>query len=491
MKKIASFEYLKVFKESELRELQEISYLKRFSYDQNDHQLLAYLIEQFPDFEEEKLSKAKICEHFKWSDAQWKRALTHLRKLLLTYMQWIADEKETSQWRYAADFLIKRGQVAQADRLYQQAEKKLQEQNQKGIAYYLQKCVIDFSRFEFKPLHDNKIESSNFLPFLASVESLFIFVKSLAAFELIGTKEFIESSSENWMEEEVLSEARLRASENPMFKFFADLRQLEEEARQIDLSKTDEKEILKKFQDLRVFFKENYPILENDIACQQTLTYLINFAIARKRKRIPGFVEEQLQLLSLGMESGISLINGQIKEVRFQNLIVAAASNADFERAEWFINNYFDKIAFVMPREEFLHFCWAIICYFKREFDDCINHLRFVRTSDPQRKMIIKGIEIQCYYEIYFEQERDSNFLLTKIDNFQKHLRVDKAVGISVKEGHKNFLRILKKIVWAQIRGNLSPTKMKRWQSEIKSFQRLSNRSWLNSVMHRLPYGQS
>lgn len=491
MKKIQTFEYLKAFSRSEILELKEMSQMSRFSFEKEERQMLDFLIEQHPDWEEE-LSRTKLCEKFGWTHAQWKRILIHLRKLVLAYMQLIADGEEQSHWQSVGDFLKSRSQLTYAERAYQQAEKKLEAKNRLGIKYHLEKCRINLSCFEAQEGMKNDISQTNFIPFLESLDAFFVFSKSFGACELSGTKEFQVASFENWNEAAVLDQAKKLAVErnNPFYHFFVKLKALRAYSEKSDTEiKADE--LLQQFQLLRTSLEDHYHLVEEDIAGRQAFVILTNFAIAQKRKGVPGFALEQYKLMIFGIRSGISLKDGQIEEIRFQNLIVSAAGNYEFEQAEQFIDQYFDKIIFTMPPKGFLHFCRAIICYFKKEFDACIDHLRMVPNSNRQRNMIVKTIEIQCFYEIYFAHERDANLLINKIENFRKSIRADKKVGTPVKNSHLRFLRLLRQIVWAQIRDNLSPTKMVKWQAEVNKQERLANRLWLISVLQRLPHYQS
>ena len=135
---------------------------------------------------------------------------------------------------------------------------------------------------------------------------------------------------------------------------------------------------------------------------------------------------------------------GQVDYNRFLPLIELACFLGEIEWSEKIIDRYKDKINF-KDKKIVLSICEALVSFSNKQYQECVNMLNQIYTSNVSLKNRINRLSILCYVEIHKENKA---FQLEKLKIYNLYNRRNKK-GMSkrIYEGGVNFSKAITMMV--------------------------------------------
>jgi len=195
--------------------------------------------------------------------------------------------------------------------------------------------------------------------------------------------------------------------------------------------------------------------------------FAINYCARKIRKGEAKFVEEALSLYVKGIESQLFLEENHLSPWTFTNVVKLALRLARYDWIASFIPTY----APLLPpgfQENALHYNYAELYYYTKDFDQALTHLNQVAYDDINYTL---GARVMLA-KIYFETDAE-NALLSLLAAFSVFLKRNKNISSNIKHTYLNFCDLLFQLV------RRKPKKMKDLKQKIVQTHLLTDRAWL------------
>lgn len=166
----------------------------------------------------------------------------------------------------------------------------------------------------------------------------------------------------------------------------------------------------------------------------------ISYFVGKINKGEKEFIPIGLKFYSLAIDNEVLLVNGELSPSFFRGVIGMAVRNGYLEYAEEFVNTK-SKLLNIKSRENAIHFSWANIYFYKKDFNKVIEHINLLDFDDVWYNINSKAMLIATYYEIQENIALES--LLTSYNAF---IRREKSLVESRRKGYLNFIKIVRKL---------------------------------------------
>lgn len=218
--------------------------------------------------------------------------------------------------------------------------------------------------------------------------------------------------------------------------------------------------------------------------------YAQNYCIRQINQGNQRFLKELFDLYQTLLQNGLILTEGELSHADYKNITTVALRNGDFTWARNFLEAYRKKVADPF-RENVYNYCLATLFLENEEYDRAVRLLHKVQFTDLQYQVSARYVLIKAYYEM---EEWDS--LEYMIKAFLNFLRRNKGISPANRTNHKNFLKILKRILRLRHREVSIATGefdmgIDQIREELSHNQRVPHIQWLAKVLDRLTYSLS
>ncbi|MCB0565326.1 MAG: hypothetical protein KDD01_13210 [Phaeodactylibacter sp.] len=201
--------------------------------------------------------------------------------------------------------------------------------------------------------------------------------------------------------------------------------------------------------------------------------FAINYCARKIRQGKEGYIGRALQLYLDGIESEILIDNGRLSPWAFTNVVKLALRLRRYQWIERFIQRYAPALPDTF-RENALHYNLAELYYYTRRFDLAQEHLNQVAFSDMNYYLGARVILAKIYYETEAIEP-----LLSLLAAFTIFLKRNKLISADLKQTFLNFCDIL----FQAVRG-----KRRHWKKlgeKIRTTRLLTDRNWLLSIYEK------
>jgi len=197
---------------------------------------------------------------------------------------------------------------------------------------------------------------------------------------------------------------------------------------------------------------------------------MISYCIVRVNNGNKDFIPEALEMYETGVDTGISLINGELSPTAFRNIVIMALRFGYIDFAEEFSN---EKIHLVNPRFKIdsLNFNLARVHFYKKNHHKVLEYLSKVNFDDVFYNLNSRSILIATYYEL--DEIGPLESLLTSFGAF---LRREKSIDDTKRKRYLNFVKFVNKLVKLFPITNEGLDKLK---AEVTAAKGVINKAWL------------
>ncbi len=217
----------------------------------------------------------------------------------------------------------------------------------------------------------------------------------------------------------------------------------------------------------KVIAEQGYDMDLNTLA--ELFTYARNFCIARVNAGEESFFDELFELYEQGLEKQILLVNGELNERNFKNIVTTALRTGRYEWTLDFINDYRYKLN-KRVRENAYNYNLANYYFHKRQYNLVLRNLQKVQLSDLFYGLDARSMMLKCYYET---DEKEA--FMNAYQSFRMFVQRRKNVSEQHRRNYLNFLRLAKKLM------NLRPrsSDAAKIVAEIEASKAIADKNWL------------
>lgn len=214
--------------------------------------------------------------------------------------------------------------------------------------------------------------------------------------------------------------------------------------------------------------KHGYDFEDKSLA--ELFLYARNFCIGKINAGQSRYFEELFSLYEQGLSKRVLLLNGEINQQNFKNIVTTGLR---IGRHPWvfdFINDYRYKLN-KSARENAFNYNLANYFFHTCKFEMALQSLQKVALTDLFYGLDARSMMLKCYYEL-----SEYEAFLNAYYSFRQYVQRKKNVSEQHRRNYLNFLRIAKKLM------NLRPRDKRaalRIQSEIQNQKALADKSWL------------
>lgn len=201
----------------------------------------------------------------------------------------------------------------------------------------------------------------------------------------------------------------------------------------------------------------------------ELFTYARNYCIARVNAGEESYYNELFDLYEQGLDKNILLVNGELNERNFKNIVTTALRTARYAWALEFINEYKYKLN-KRVRDNAVNYNLANYHFHKKEYPLVLRALQKVQLADLFYGLDGRSMMLKCYYET---DEKEA--FMNTYQSFRVFVQRRKNVSEQHRRNYLNFLRIAKKLINLRPRSNDAA----KIVAEIESSKAIADKNWL------------
>lgn len=202
----------------------------------------------------------------------------------------------------------------------------------------------------------------------------------------------------------------------------------------------------------------------------ELFTYARNFCIGKINAGESKYFKEIFDLYEQGLSKRVLLLNGEINERNYKNIVTTGLRIGKHQWVFDFISEYRYKLN-KSVRENAFNYNLANYFFHTGKFDKALQNLQKVSLADLFYGLDARSLTLKCYYEL-----SEHEAFLNAYYSFRQFVQRKKNVSEQHRRNYHNFLRIAKKLM------NLRPRDKKsvlRIQHEILNQKALADKNWL------------
>ncbi|HLP52481.1 MAG TPA: hypothetical protein VK154_16450 [Chitinophagales bacterium] len=222
----------------------------------------------------------------------------------------------------------------------------------------------------------------------------------------------------------------------------------------------------------KIIAKHGYDFEDKNLA--ELFAYARNFCISRVNAGQGKFFDELFELYQQGLQKRVLLLNGEINERNFKNIVTTALRTKQYDWTLDFINEYRYQLNKVV-RENAYNYNMANYLFHTGQYDKALRNLQKVQLGDLFYGLDARSLMLKCYFEL---DEKEA--FLNAYYSFRVFVQRRKNVSEQHRKNYLNFLRIAKKLMNLRVRDKGAIVKL---QGEIASAKALADKNWLQEKL--------
>jgi hypothetical protein len=218
---------------------------------------------------------------------------------------------------------------------------------------------------------------------------------------------------------------------------------------------------------------------------QNMYNYLLNFCIGKVNQGVEGFLEELFKLQKLLLEKEIIFSDGYLNEWHFKNIVTIGSRLKETDWVKDFLENYKEKLHPSIAENAY-NYNLAYLYYTMNDLDKVQSLLLTVEYTDPRYNLDAKTLLLRTYFDL---EENEALFSL--VDAFRQLIKRNKIISDASKNGYANLFRLTRKA--AKIRYDIGYKSKEKLQEEleklkleIKDSGMVFNSQWLQSKLEEI-----
>ena len=213
--------------------------------------------------------------------------------------------------------------------------------------------------------------------------------------------------------------------------------------------------------------------------------YFQNYCIQQINQGKALFLKEIFKLYQSQLEQNLLIEEGFLSEWHYKNIVTTGIRLQEMDWVIWFIDHYRSRLR-PEARDNAYMFNLASYYYATQQLDKVLDLLIKVEYNDLRYNLGAKALLLRTYYDL---EENDALFSLA--DSFKQYLQRNKLMADSRREGYHNLFRLTRKA--ALIRANLDFVNKGKNLKEIEKLQRdfeqtnpIFNQDWLKEKIREI-----
>lgn len=211
---------------------------------------------------------------------------------------------------------------------------------------------------------------------------------------------------------------------------------------------------------------DEFPFAEQ----QDIYDSMISYCIGKVNDGEKEFIPEALEMYKTGVDTGISLIDGELTPTTFRNIVGVSLRFGYIDTAIDFINDKIDLINHKF-RNNALNFNLARVYFYKKDHGKVLDYLNQVDFDDVWYNINSKAMLIATYYET---EELDP--LESLLTSYAAFIRREKSLDESRRHHFLNFVKIVRKLIKVF---PVTNEKLDKLKDEVQNTKAIINRKWL------------
>jgi len=224
----------------------------------------------------------------------------------------------------------------------------------------------------------------------------------------------------------------------------------------------------KYYFDLKELFiaeMDQFPLDEQ----QEIFDSLVSYCIGSINSGNKDFIPEALEMYQKGIDTGLSLVDGELSPTTFRNIVGLALRYQYLNFAKEFIQ---EKASLVNKkfRNNAVNYNLARVHFYKKEFNEVLDYSNQVNFEDVWYNINTKALLLATYYEL-----DEDNALESLLTSYNAYIRREKSLEEKRRMPYLNFIKSIRKMI------KINPfdkEKIKALKKEIESTKAI-NKAWL------------
>jgi len=213
----------------------------------------------------------------------------------------------------------------------------------------------------------------------------------------------------------------------------------------------------------------------------EVLQSLISYTFSEIGLGNTSFVVQQFELYKLGLEDDVIIQNNKITKNTFSNIVSCGAFLQEYEWTEKFIK---EKSNFLNDEEqnEVVTLNLANLYFKQGKYEKSLNHLKNIYFNNILYLSSAKVLLIECYFELFLNNESYVDILIAQMNSFEKLLRREKKMNGLKKSQLLNFILFVRRLT----RSIIENKDIKGLTIQLKNTSIIVAKPWLISKLSSL-----
>lgn len=449
--------------QTEFRQFCEFVTSPYFNKNEDLIHFVNYLETLAPEFPKDKIKKDAVYGSLFPGEAFDKKKMAYLMNYLLKLgEQFLAVEryqKEEMLMNYhVLDQFVDRNLNKHYNYLFKKTQQSLEETEEKdGPGFYYQYLLSKVATDHFYSKQIRQFDPS--LQLVSDkLDKFYFFHKLKYSCEMLNRQAIITADYQLNFVEEVRAHLLQNEELDPLIEIYLRI--------YLSISFPDEENHFEKLMDLI----EHHAHTIDQKTLREIYLYAINYCAPKIRKGREKYIPIMLDLYIKGIENKSLFDDTYLSHWTYSNVVKLALRLERYAWAETFIREH---VVSLPPhlREDAEHYNLAELYYYKKDFDQVLDHLNQLHFTDLHYHLGSRVILLKTYYEMDAEEP-----LLSLLASFSVYLRRNKKISLPMKKNCLNFCNLLHQIM----RRNSN-----KWEAigiDIEKKQPLAERAWLLKI---------
>lgn len=204
--------------------------------------------------------------------------------------------------------------------------------------------------------------------------------------------------------------------------------------------------------------------------------YLLNYSIRRINSGGSSYYQETLKLYQAMLDEDLLLVNGQLSQWSFKNIVTTGIRLKAFEWTSAFLAAYENKLP-AEDRSNAMAYNRAALAYARRDFDQALQQLQSVEFTDASYHLGAKIIQLKIYFD---RKETEAFFPLVRA--FEQYLRRHRELSDYRRQANLNFAYLARRAFTLRLAPGRDERAQEQWEADLASLDPLANKEWLENL---------
>jgi len=210
---------------------------------------------------------------------------------------------------------------------------------------------------------------------------------------------------------------------------------------------------------------------------QNLYGYARNYCSVKMMSDNLKYQKKLFELYQTMIETNTLLVNGQLHQWIYNNIVILSTRLQKLEFAEKFIVENKKWLAKEHQQNAFTYVT-ALLHFARKDYDKTLKALHNIEFSDPLYKVHSKSLLMKTYYEL-----EELIPLASHNEAFSRFLKNNKQLSKQHITLYQNLIKYVKKMVRVKMSSKIPVQKLKKQVNEIKQF---ADFEWLNEKLEEL-----